>query len=47
MVSDVAKARRFAYIFLELYCKGKNPEAVVSLIQTVMGSITTPRSVYR
>ncbi|MFN7797724.1 MAG: hypothetical protein ACK5Q3_19375, partial [Planctomycetota bacterium] len=47
MVSDVAKARRFAYIFLELYCQGKTPEAVVSLIQTVMSSITPARSVYR
>jgi hypothetical protein len=47
MVSDVARARRFAYIFLELYCEGKTPEAVVSLIQNVMGSITPARSVYR
>jgi capsule polysaccharide modification protein KpsS len=47
MVSDVAMARRFGYIFLELYCRRKTPEEVASLVQSTMGSITPPRSVYR
>jgi len=47
MVSDVAKARRFGYIFLELYCRRKTPEAIASLVQSTMGSITPPRSVFR
>jgi hypothetical protein len=47
MVSDVAKARRFGYIFLELYCRRKTTEAIASLVQSTMGSITPPRSVFR